>query len=300
MGAGSWSDSTFRSYSKRMSRDVSDDGSLRGSYATQDMFRARRIDSALEPRNVMRECCDSEEHPNTIPVVLGLDVTGSMGPAGVEVAKKLNVIITNLFKNYKDIEICIMGIGDLYCDQAPIQISQFESDIRIAEQLDKIYFERGGGGNSYESYTAAWYMGSRHMKLDCWKRGAKGIIITTGDESLNPYLPKNGRYCGLADATGDSLQADIDTKELYEEASKKFDIYHIAVNDRSTCYRNYEDEIENTFGQLLPPNHLKVATLDQLSEKIVECIDDSIAKNANKKVKVEQVEATNEKGEITW
>lgn len=87
----------------------------------------------------------------------------------------------------------IMGIGDLAYDGCPIQVSQFESDIRIAEQLDKIYFEFGGGGNSFESYTAAWYFGSRHTKLDCLNRGKKGIIITMGDEQLNPYLPLKGR-----------------------------------------------------------------------------------------------------------
>lgn len=300
MGSGYWNESSFKSYSTRMNRSVASDGSLSGHYDVQDMFVAKRIDPMLDPKNVMRECCDSEEHPNSIPVILGLDVTGSMGPAGVEVAKKLNPIITSLYKKYDDIEICVMGIGDLYCDKAPIQISQFESDIRIAEQLDKIYFEKGGGGNSYESYTAAWYMGVRHMKLDCWKRGSKGIIITTGDEPLNPYLPRRGRYCGLEEATGDSLQDDINTRDLYEQASKKFDIYHIAVKDRSTCYESYRDDIENTFGQVLPQGHLKTATLNELSEKIVDCIDDSLAKDNNKKVNVKQVESKNSNGEITW
>ena len=77
-----------------------------------------------------------------------------MGNTAVEVAKKLNEIMTNLYEEVSDVQFMIMGIGDLYCDEAPIQASQFESDIRIAEQLDKIYFEGGGGGNGYESYTA--------------------------------------------------------------------------------------------------------------------------------------------------
>ena len=45
-------------------------------------------------------------------------------------------------------------------------MSQFESDMRIAEALDKIYMEHRGGGNAYESYTAAWRMGLNRTSLD--------------------------------------------------------------------------------------------------------------------------------------
>ena len=85
----------------------------------------------------MRECCDSEEHPNTIPVILGLDVTGSMGEAAVKTAQALNEIMTTLYSEVNDIEFCTMGIGDLFYDHSPIQISQFESDVRIVEQLEE-------------------------------------------------------------------------------------------------------------------------------------------------------------------
>lgn len=91
----------------------------------------------------------------------------------MECAKKLNVIINNLLTEVKDVEFSIMTIGDLAYDSAPIQMSQFESDVRIAEHLDKVYFESGGGGNCYESYSLAWYCGLNHARLDCWKRGKK-------------------------------------------------------------------------------------------------------------------------------
>lgn len=162
MGCGSWTSDSFKSYSKSVGRSVSKSGVIDSDYSNQEMFKAKYLDPALDPKKVIRECCDSEEHPNTLPVILALDVTGSMGNAAVEVAKKLNVIMTKLYKDVKDVEFMIMGIGDLAYDDCPIQVSQFESDIRIAEQLDKIYFEFGGGGNSFESYTAAWYFGSRH------------------------------------------------------------------------------------------------------------------------------------------
>lgn len=135
MGCGSWTRDSYTSYSTSRGYSVAKDGSLSGSYSNQDMFKARNIDSALDPKNIIRECCDTEEHPNTIPVILALDVTGSMGQAAVEVAKKLNVIMTKLYEKVTDVEFLIMGIGDLACDSCPIQASQFESDIRIAEQL---------------------------------------------------------------------------------------------------------------------------------------------------------------------
>lgn len=278
MGSGSWTRASFENYTGIKGMSVNNAGSISGDYHAQDMFKQRRIAPELDPRKKMRECCDSEEHPNTRPVILALDVTGSMGGAAVEVAKKLNVVMTGLYEKVADVEFLVMGIGDLAYDDAPIQASQFESDIRIAEQLDKIYFEGGGGENSYESYTAAWYFGVRHTKLDCWNRGKKGIIITMGDEPLNPYLPKNS----LSNATGDNLQGDVETKDLYEEASRKFDIYHLAVNDSQTSFRYYESEIKESFGRLLDKNHLRTVSMDNIANAIVDIVTHAAGETAGK------------------
>ncbi len=284
MGHGYWKRDEFVDYSSKAGRAVAKDGSISGAYSNQEMFRMRSLHPLLDPKNVIRECCDTEEHPNTIPVILALDVTGSMGQAAVEVAKKLNLIMTDLYDKVEDVEFMIMGIGDLTYDQAPIQISQFESDIRIAEQLDKLYFEFGGGGNNFESYTAAWYMGARHTKLDCWKRGRKGIIITMGDERLNPYLPVKGNRSGLAMATGDGLQADVETKDLYREVTKKYDIYHLDVNHR---WRLDKENIEKSFRKYLDGKHFREVTLDTITEEIVDIVVNSQNENASPLEKVQ-------------
>ena len=272
MGGGRWTRDTFATYSANVGRTVDSTGSIAGNYRAQEMFKQRRIAPELDPKNVIRECCDSEEHPNTRPVILALDVTGSMGGASVKVAKELNVIMTELYDKVQDVEFMIMGIGDLSCDDAPIQASQFESDIRIAEQLDKIYFEGGGGGNSYESYTAAWYFGLNHCKLDCWNRRKKGIIITIGDEPLNPYLPMSP----LGLSTGNKIQDDVETDELYKEVIQKYDVYHLAVEDRETSYWRYADGIKSSFGKYLDENHLKVVNMDNLPNTIVDIVVNSV------------------------
>ena len=266
MGYGHWSRKSFETYSASMGRTVSAEGHLDSKLTDQQLFVQRVLHPRLDPKNVMRECCDSDEHPASIPVILALDVTGSMGSAAAEVAKKLNEVMTKLYGRIKDVEFLVMGIGDLAYDRAPIQISQFESDIRIAEQLDLVYMEHGGGGNIFESYTAAWYMGLHHTKLDCWKRGKRGLIITMGDEPMNPYLPKDP----LARATGDPIQADVETAALYQETLPKYDLYHLHVNHRKND--NYWPQVQRSFGAQLEQGHLERVTVDEISDAIVRIV----------------------------
>lgn len=288
MGAGVFTTSSYACYNTSLGRSM-DTKTLR---VEGQEYTARRLDESLDPSKfTIRECVNSEEHPNTIPIILALDVTGSMGSACKETAAALGTIITNLYKSYDDIEFCVMGIGDLAYDSAPIQMSQFESDVRIAEALDKIYMEHGGGGNTFESYTAAWYMGLHKTKLDCYdKQGRKGIIITMGDEPLNPYLPVHE----LNRSTNSTEQDNIETNLLFTEASKKFDIYHIAVDDSHDSYWRYKDDIKKSFGQLLGAR-LKVSTINNLANVIEECIKDSVGEKV-----ILSDTATNENGEITW
>jgi len=273
MGGGAWTTASVRNYVSNNALFTSLGATTLDSltsFSASQVYTAKRIDPLLDPKNVIRECCDSEEHPNTFPVIIGLDVTGSMGKATVACAAKLNDIMENLYGKVSDIEFMMMGIGDLAYDDAPIQVTQFESDIRILDQTTKIYFESGGGGNSYESYTAAWYFGLYHTKLDCWKRGKRGLIITMGDEPLNPYLPG----VNLAEATGDSVQ-DIDTVELYDEVIKKFDVYHIAITDQESSFARYEERIKNSWGKILG-QHLLFGKSDDLPEIIGNIVDDHL------------------------
>lgn len=299
MGGGSWTRSAFRSYSIKSNRDVDSDGYS----STQNMFTKHYLDESLDIKDKIRECCDTDEHPNTIPVILALDVTGSMGDACKRVAQSLNVIMTDLYSKFKDIEFMVMAIGDLAYDSAPIQASQFESDIRIAEHTDKVWFEAGGGGNQFESYTAAWFVGVNCCKLDCWQRGRKGIIITLGDEPLNPYLP----WKELKETIGGQFNFDRDilTNDLYNQVSELYDVYHIAVDDRETAYSSYATMNYNTWGKLLG-DKFKVSTLKSLPQTIVACISnsvsssDSVSFEATQTVSEPEVAVAGGMQEITW
>lgn len=274
MGSGTWSSKSFSTYTTN-THGLSLDEYENNSYSTQEIFTSRKLASELNPYGVMRECCDSAEHPNSFPIILAPDVTGSMGGAARKVAQKLNTLMTELYedKSIKDPEFCIIAIGDVAYDRAPVQMTQFESDIRIAEQLDKVYFEGGGGGNGFESYTAAWYMGLYHCALDCWKRGKKGLIITLGDECPNPYIPaRNFRAI-----TGDKLpEGDVETKPLLEAVKEKFEVYHLSVNDEDSSYEWHNNNhcLDKKWTALLG-DHYKVVTLDNLIPTIVKIIKEN-------------------------
>lgn len=266
MGSGVWTSCAYVDHSVTTRGFASMDEFSNAS--AQELYRSTSLNPMLDPKNVIRECLDSDEHPYTKPVIIGLDVTGSMGSGTEAVAKQLNDIMEQLYGEVDDIEFMTMGIGDLSYDWAPIQATQFESDIRIAEQLEKVYFEKGGGGNKWESYTAAWYFGLHNTKLDCLERGQKALIITIGDEPLNPYLPLNPLRQALGDIND---QSDIDTEQLYREATQKFNIYHINFNDYRTSYELYKDVAESKWKAVIG-DHYRVATTQTFAKVVSDII----------------------------
>lgn len=283
MGGGAWSSVAYHDKISTMgfkSTNAIADGNINQS------FSATKLNPLLNPYGVIRECLDTEEHPETIPVMLCMDCTGSMGQSLKNCFAQLDTTINQLLKKFKDIEICIAGIGDFAYDEAPFQLSQYESDNRILDHLLAIWQERGGGANKWESYSAAWYAGLYHTKLDCWKRDKKGIIITLGDEAMNPYLPKTA----INRVFGDKLTQDVDTEKLFVSACEKFDIYHIAITDDECSYDYHKDMIEETWSPLLGQRLLKGNSND-LPNLIEQIITDSCMYNTT---------IVNSNGEVSW
>ena len=73
---------------------------------------------------------------------------------------------------------------------------------------------------------------------------------------------------------GNPVQGDIETKLLFEEAKKKFDIYHIAIDDSATSYHWHKKKIHESFGGLLGDN-FKVSTCNNLAKTVSDIIKNS-------------------------
>lgn len=224
MGTGSWNSSAWKSY--KQSKGVTAQSTV------QDIYKSRYMQDSLNPSGIkFRESCDSNDHPNSTAVIVGLDVTGSMGYLAEEIAKEaLNTFITEMYdkKPITDPHLMFMAIGDAFCDKAPLQVTQFEADIRIAEQLTDIYFEGRGGGNGGESYLMAWYFAARHTKIDCFeKHGRKGFLFTIGDECNHKKLTK----AQIKQFFGDDVERDLTADELLREVSRQYEVFHLVVGN---------------------------------------------------------------------
>lgn len=190
--------------------------------------QVKRIHESMEPAKAqLREARDSEVHKKTVPIVLGLDVTGSMGHIPHDLIKEgLPKLMSKIIQNATpDPALLFLGIGDTEYDKHPLQVGQFESgDLELDTWLTRTYIEGGGGGNAGESYLLAWYYAAQHTATDSWeKRGEKGFLITVGDEPGLPSLPKDmiNKLMGL------SAQASLTDASLLQAAQEKWEVFHI-------------------------------------------------------------------------
>lgn len=231
MGCGS---STIREYTTR--------SNSYSKCSTEQIFQKSSTRADFLPKNItIRESRDSEDHPESTPIIFGLDFSGSMGFVAAEIAKNgLRDIVTSLMQNkpVSDPQIMFMGIVDAFYDQnahPALQVTQFESDLRMYDQLVDLHNCSGGGGNCFESYDLPWLFAAQRTSIDSFeKRSKKGYLFTCGDEEFPTMIDHNI----LNQKYGFHLQDDITSKEAYEMASEKYNIFHIIIAEGSYCRSN--------------------------------------------------------------
>lgn len=261
MGSGSYSTTT---------RSVRSASLGYTTKAASEIFTARNINSAMNPYGInIRESRDSTEHLNSIAIVLGLDVTGSMGTVPHFLVKEglPHMMDSIIKKGIPDPQVLFMGIGDHECDQSPLQVGQFESSDELLDKwLTELWLEGGGGGNNGESYMLAWYFASRHTAIDCQeKRGRKGFLFTIGDEPVLPLLPSNF----LKRLMGEGQYEDYPLEKLLSMASEKYNVFHIHIRETSSGSRQ---RVIDGWKQLLSDNLLVADRKNQVAEIIADTV----------------------------
>jgi hypothetical protein len=217
------------------------------SKTREEVFTQTHMSKDMKISGKIRECRDSDEHPTTYPIIIALDTTGSMG----EIPNRLvtrdfpKIMQKIMDAGVEHPQVCFVGVGDQYSDEAPIQVGQFEaSDELLDKWLKTIYLEGHGGGNGGESYQLAWYFAVAHTSVDAYlKRGVKGTLITIGDEPTHGSL----RINEVDWFFGDKCEAELPTSKLLKMAQKQWHVYHINLRDWSGS----DSDTQNQWSQLL-------------------------------------------------
>ena len=171
MGNSRWSGDDYTTYAQTTNYRTA---------SREQVFTQRSVNEKLDPRNVkvgkgprvgqqLRESMISEENPNPTPIILGLDVTGSMGAVAHQIAvDELPKLMTEIHSTgvVSDPHVMFMGIDDVFAQgHGALQTSYFEPDLRIVER----FFDRVEEVGCEARWGAA---GQRRAADRVWRRHA--------------------------------------------------------------------------------------------------------------------------------
>lgn len=273
-----------------------DDRALRSKtlgYASKpasEIFTQRSINNAMNPHGVMvRESRDSDEHPNTVSIILALDVTGSMGSIPHFLVKEgLPNIMGNIIqRGIKDPQLLFLAVGDHECDSSPLQVGQFESsDALLDKWLTDVYLEGGGGGNAGESYLLAWYFTGFHTSIDCFeKRKQKGFLFTIGDEPTLPEIPEKA----LAKIMGKGQYKNYSASVLLDKARERYHVYHLHIKETGA---GREQRTQDGWKQLMGQNLILVDSHTEIAKIIPDIVSKVALAEMNPTIQTTSSETT--------
>ena len=255
--------------------------------ASREQVFSRSVDEKLDPRNVkvgkgerkglqLRESIISDANPDPTPIILGLDVTGSMGAVAEQIAKdELPKLMTAIHEKgvVTDPHVMFMGIDDVFAQgHGALQVSYFEPDLRIVEQLRKMWLVSNGGGNGSESYDLAWYFAGHYTYLENYeKTGKPGFLFTFGDEPA-PFKTVSKRDLETIFGPGD--YEDASPEASLRSAQQKFQVFHIIV-ERGRPDRT----VRQSWTEMLGNNAIFLRDVKKLTEVVLATM--AIANGAN-------------------
>lgn len=232
MGYNRYSNDSFALYSTRRLKNASGD-----RLSVSETFNTTKANKDYLPTNItVRESFDSELNPESVPIILGIDFTASMGYVAHEM---VNEYVPSLMSKIidggvKDPHLMAMAIRDYKASPStPLQVSQFEGDHAVVEQMQDFYApSSGGGGNGEESYALTWAFAALKTNIDCYnKRGKKGYLFTIGDDG-----PQTGRLNDYEMQELIGAGEAMTVEEIQALANEKYHLFHIHLP------RGYKEE----------------------------------------------------------
>ena len=222
MGYARWNTNQFEDFTRRHT----------AGRRAEDVFATRGPRGEFDPRwFAVRESRDSPQNPTSTPIALFSDVTGSMGVTAEEMIRRgLDTVMREIDQRQPvtDPHLLVGAVGDAFTDRAPIQMTQFEGGVVLAEQLRRLWIEGNGGGNNGESYLAAHFAAGMKTSTDSFeKRGRKGFLFTMGDEPNHARLTREQ----ISNVFGLHSARDLSAADCLAIAERSWEVFHIVFTD---------------------------------------------------------------------
>jgi len=207
----SWDEDTSTWYGKGKYRYSSKGAAKREAGAARARVHGPRT---YEGKNRPNEkIIDPRKHvrtESTNPLIIAIDVTGSMANWPFEIFDRLPLLYNTLSQYRDDLEICFAAIGDAACDQWPLQVTTFASSFDLEQLLSSLYGE-GGGGDAPESYGLFAHWVNTHVAIPDLEE--EPFLIVFGDVTMHPKTPKSQ----VAHYLGDKVSRDVDAIKAWNQ-----------------------------------------------------------------------------------
>ncbi len=155
------------------------------------------------------------------PIVIAVDVTGSMASWPGEIFDRLPLLYQTLAKYRPETEISFAAIGDASCDDFPLQVSNFDNTAKgLEKNLKALGCEGGGGGHITESYEL---FGQFMLNNVMTPNATSPFLLIYGDETFYDEVnPKQVEYY-----IGSKLQSPRKSSEVWDNLLQRFNVYFL-------------------------------------------------------------------------
>jgi hypothetical protein len=154
------------------------------------------------------------------PLVIAVDVTGSMANWPAEIFDRLPLLYNTLSQYREDLAVCFAAIGDAAVDRWPLQVTPFGTGFDLEQLLGSLYGE-GGGGDAPESYGlfAQWL--NTHVTVP--DLDEPPFLIVFGDVTMHEEVPKGQ----IAEYLGDTVPRDVDAIGAWQKVAKTWNTWFL-------------------------------------------------------------------------
>jgi len=173
-----------------------------------------------------RECCETDQHPEITAITVASDITESRGEDPKTIFEQMDTFLGSLYLNddVSNPQVQMCAFGDAESDRVPIQVGQWESDQKTADDLRRFVIEEGGGGTGEESSDLMAYYLANCTDVDpADKRGDKALSFILTDEAPHDRTHRDH----LKEFLGISSRRHIPTEETFAKLSERFEPFVI-------------------------------------------------------------------------